>query len=174
MKNHHENVYTFSCFFRSPSGSHSVAPSRWWRLDRWNSLWTWSATHSAHSSWDIWAPSGHGFPPVFPWVFHQFSSWNHHVPMGFPHFTPKWIWVTYTNSLTWIVRPQKGDDVPYSPMIPVRENSEVVVIYPDGWFIHRKYHDKWLTFGATPISGNLQMNIWLYLIMQNRNLIVNH
>ena len=33
-------------------------------------------------------------------------------------------------SLTWI-KAIKGDDFPYSELFPVRENSEVVIIYSD-------------------------------------------
>ena len=39
-------------------------------------------------------------------------------------------WANYNNSLTWILRPF-GDDFPYELWFPVRENSELVIIYPD-------------------------------------------
>ena len=43
--------------------------------------------------------------------------------------TCAYIWVNYNMSLTWIVRPIWGW-FPLLTMIPVRENSEVVRIYP--------------------------------------------
>ena len=47
-----------------------------------------------------------------------------------------WFWVNYNISLTWIKAIWGW--FPLLTMIPVRENSEVVIIYPDGWLVHGK------------------------------------
>ena len=54
-------------------------------------------------------------------------------PIDFYHSYPiniPYIWVNYNISLTWILRPIWAW-FPLLTMIPVRENSEVVIIYPD-------------------------------------------
>jgi hypothetical protein len=49
------------------------------------------------------------------WNINHKSRWFPPKPSRFFHIDlclPSWIWVNYTNSLTWIVRPF-GDDFPY-------------------------------------------------------------
>ena len=58
-----------------------------------------------------------------------FTNVNHYI-ITLSDYHYQLIWVNYHISLTWILRPF-GDDFPYSLWFPVRENSEVVIIYPD-------------------------------------------
>ena len=60
-----------------------------------------------------------------PWLRPNKSSPSFSTPL-------ERYWVNYNNSLSWN-EVMKGDDFPIKAMVPVRESSEIVIIYTDVW-----------------------------------------
>ena len=70
-----------------------------------------------------------------------------------------YIWVNYTISLTWIVGPFRDDFPSNKPWFPVRENSEVVIIYPNTWHDQMTWYNQVSPYHHTIGTNTGQMDI---------------
>ena len=106
------------------NGKHITYKKRWWQLG--DGLW-YSFTHInlIYCTAIIYSEF------LRTWkqqnAYSYMINWST-IPLSLiPYYS---IWANYNNSLTWILRPFLGL-FPLLTMIIVRENSEVVIIYPD-------------------------------------------
>ena len=111
----------------SPSLPTPLASHRWHDHHSWQ--YAWSALPSA-SEPALLVKAGANVCMV-PGKLQYHCAYHCKLMIHINHHHPPIIWVNCDISLTWIKTIQEDD---FPPMVPVKENSEVVIIYQDGYW----------------------------------------